>query len=99
MTFRNKLIFYGDELFPRPTPKLGTTACWLSATAYSVYSQLPFISGVRILHPQPEDAPSSCDKPARESESELDYEFALPEYGINTERVGLDVCAVGKYTL
>jgi hypothetical protein len=53
--FRNRLIFYGEELLaPRPTRR--TTACRLSATAYSIYSQLPFISGGRLLHPQPEDA-------------------------------------------
>ena len=38
--FRNMINFYGEEvLAPRTTPKLG-----LSATAYSIYSQLPFIS-------------------------------------------------------
>ena len=39
------ILFYGEEfLAPRPTPpKLRTTPRWLSATAYSIYSQLPFI--------------------------------------------------------
>jgi hypothetical protein len=30
----------------------------MSATAYSIYSLLPFIPGGRLLHPQSEDAPS-----------------------------------------
>jgi len=34
-----------------------TTSFQLSAAAYSIYSQLPYISGGRLLHPQPEDAP------------------------------------------
>jgi hypothetical protein len=39
MNFRKKLIFYGEELLaPRPTPKLRTTPCRLSATDYSIYS-------------------------------------------------------------
>jgi hypothetical protein len=63
MTFRNRLIFYGEELLaPRPTPSWRTTPCRLSATAYSIYLQLPSISGGRLLHPQPEDAPCRGDK-------------------------------------
>jgi hypothetical protein len=31
-------------------------------TAYSKYSQLPFVSGGRLLHSQPEDARSLGDK-------------------------------------
>jgi hypothetical protein len=34
----------------------------LSATAYSIYSQLPSITGGRLLYPQPEDAQCSGDK-------------------------------------
>jgi hypothetical protein len=50
VTFCNKLIFYGEELLtPRPTPSWRSTPCRLSATAYSVYSQLPSISGGRVL--------------------------------------------------
>ena len=34
--------FFGEELLaPRPTPKLEENFCRLSATAYSIYSQLP----------------------------------------------------------
>jgi hypothetical protein len=32
-------------LAPRPTPSWRTTHCRLSATAYSIYSQLPSVSG------------------------------------------------------
>jgi hypothetical protein len=33
--FRNVVNFYGEKfLAPRPTPKLGSTPCLLSATAY-----------------------------------------------------------------
>jgi hypothetical protein len=53
LTFRNKLIFlrWGGP------PLVG-----LSATAYSIYSQLPSICGGHLLHPQPEDAPCLGDK-------------------------------------
>jgi hypothetical protein len=45
VTFHNKLVFCGEELLAsRPT-----TLCWLSATAYSVYSQLASVSGGRLL--------------------------------------------------
>jgi len=30
---------------PMSNPKAGGPSCWLSMTAYSIYSQLPFISG------------------------------------------------------
>jgi len=40
--FGNEASSYGEELFaPHPAP------CRLSATAYSIYSQLPSISGGR----------------------------------------------------
>jgi hypothetical protein len=65
MNFRNKPIFYGEEeLAPRPTPKLedhplsAVRDCLLNI----LYSQLPSISGGRLLHPQPEDAPCRGDK-------------------------------------
>jgi hypothetical protein len=46
--FRNIMIFYGEELLaPRPTPKLEDNPCRLSATAYSMYSKLPSITGGR----------------------------------------------------
>jgi hypothetical protein len=55
--FRNKLIFYGEELLaPRSTPQLEDHP--LSA----VRDCLPSISGGRLLHPQPEDAPCRGDK-------------------------------------
>jgi hypothetical protein len=38
-------------------PSWRTTPCRLSATAYSIHSQLPSMSAGRLLHPQPEDAP------------------------------------------
>jgi hypothetical protein len=49
-------FFYGEELSAsRPISKL-------SATAYSIYSQLPSIPGGRLLHPQPKDASCNGDK-------------------------------------
>jgi hypothetical protein len=39
-----------------------TTPCRPSATAYSIYSQLPSITGGRLLYPQPEDVPCRGDK-------------------------------------
>jgi hypothetical protein len=56
MNFRNKLIFYGEQLLAHAQPpSWRTTPFRLSATAYSIYSQLPSISGGRLLHPQPKD--------------------------------------------
>jgi hypothetical protein len=49
-------------LAPRPTPSLKATPCTLSATAYSIYSQLPSMSGGRLLYPQHEDTPCRGDK-------------------------------------
>jgi hypothetical protein len=60
---RNKLIFYGEELFtPRKSPSRRTPSCRLSATANSVYSQLPSKTWGRLLHPQPEEAPCRGDE-------------------------------------
>jgi hypothetical protein len=42
-------------------PSWRTTPCQVTAAAYSIYSQVPSISGGR-LHPQPEDAPCRGDK-------------------------------------
>jgi hypothetical protein len=63
VNFCNKIMFYGELLLaPTPNPKLRNSPCRLSATAYSIYSQLPSVSGGRFLHPQPEDAPCRGDK-------------------------------------
>jgi len=43
------------HLAERPTWR--TFPCRLSATACSIYSQLPSTSGGHALHPQPEDTP------------------------------------------
>jgi hypothetical protein len=49
MNFLNKPFFEGEELLiPRPTPKLEDHPNRLSATAYSIYSQLPSISGILV---------------------------------------------------
>jgi hypothetical protein len=48
-TFHNKSHFYSEGLLtPRSTPSWRTTPCRLLATAYSIYSQLPFVP--RGLH-------------------------------------------------
>jgi hypothetical protein len=60
--FVTSLFFTVMSCYPTPNPSLRTTPCRLSATAYSIYSQLPSISGGRLLHPQPEDAPRRGDK-------------------------------------
>jgi hypothetical protein len=40
----NYASFYSEELSaPPPTPKLEEHPCWLSATAYPIYLQLPSI--------------------------------------------------------
>jgi hypothetical protein len=46
--FRNKLIFYGEELLAHvQPPSWRTIPCRLSATAYSIHSQLPSIRNLR----------------------------------------------------
>jgi hypothetical protein len=51
------------SFYPHAQPESWrTTLCRLSATAYSMHSQLPFISGGRLLHPQTQDAPCRGDK-------------------------------------
>jgi hypothetical protein len=61
---RNKLCFFFTMglLTPFQPPSWMTTPCRLSATAYSIYSQLPSISEGRLLYPQPEDAPRRGDR-------------------------------------
>jgi hypothetical protein len=53
-TFCNKLIFYGEDFLASPY--------WLSITAYSIYLQLPYISGGHILHLQPENMPGCGER-------------------------------------
>jgi hypothetical protein len=52
---RGPLWHFVTSLFvsPTPNPQAGGPPCRLSATNYSIYSQLPSISGGRLLHPQP----------------------------------------------
>jgi hypothetical protein len=57
----NKLVFYGEELLAQ-RPRWTTTPCQPSVTAYSIYSQLPPISGGHLLHSQPDDTPYRGDK-------------------------------------
>jgi hypothetical protein len=63
LTFRNKLIFYGEELLaPRSTPSLEDHPLWaVRDCLFSIFAATS-ISGGRLLHPQPEDAPCSGDK-------------------------------------
>jgi len=62
-TFRNALFFTVRIRQPHTQSRSWrTTSCRLSTTAYSIYSPLPSISGVLLLHPQPEDAPCRGDK-------------------------------------
>jgi len=56
-------FFYSEELLDLlHPPSWRTTPCRLSATACSIHSQLPSISGGRLLHPQHEDAPCRGNK-------------------------------------
>jgi hypothetical protein len=56
--------FFGGEdlLAPFQHPSWKTIPCRLPATAYSIYSQPPSISGGRLHHPQPEDPPCRRDR-------------------------------------
>jgi hypothetical protein len=59
--FRNDLIFYGEELLaPRPTPQLEDHPFSTIHDSFFIYSQLPSISGGRLLRPQPVDAHAPC---------------------------------------
>jgi hypothetical protein len=56
------LSFYGQVLKTSPTlPCCRITACWLFITAYSIYLQLPCISGGCLLQMQWDDAPGLGD--------------------------------------
>jgi hypothetical protein len=59
LTFPNKLFI--TELLVQP-PQRRATPCRVSKTVYSIYLQLPPISGGRLLHPQSEDAPCCADR-------------------------------------
>jgi len=62
-TFRNNLLFHSEELFvPRPKPKLEKQHLSAICDAYSINSQLPFIFGGRLFHPQSEKTPCHGDK-------------------------------------
>jgi hypothetical protein len=61
--FVTSLFFKARSCKPHAQPPSWRTTPWqLSTTAYSIYSQLPFISGGRLLHLQPEDVPCCGDK-------------------------------------
>jgi hypothetical protein len=59
---RNMVIYYGEELAPRPTPKLeghslsAVRDCLFNVFAATLHIRRPF------LQPQPEDAPCRGDK-------------------------------------
>jgi hypothetical protein len=61
-TLLNKICFYSEELLaPLPNPQSWrTTPCLLSATAYSIYSQIPSISEA-VPPTATEDAPCRGD--------------------------------------
>jgi hypothetical protein len=59
---RNNFLGVGICYLPAQSPSWKATPFRLSATAYSIYWQLPSISGGRLLHPQLEGAPCRGDK-------------------------------------
>jgi hypothetical protein len=62
-SFVTSLFFMVRTCLPHAQhPSWRTTHCRLSVTAYSIYLQIPSISGGRLLHPQPEDAPCHSGK-------------------------------------
>jgi hypothetical protein len=56
VVFRNTDFYGGRLLAPAQPPSWRTTHCLLSATTYSIHSQLPSISAGHLLYPQPGDA-------------------------------------------
>jgi hypothetical protein len=63
IVFRNMVIFYGELLAPRPTPKLeghpllAVRNCLFNVFAATLHIWRPF------LHPQPKDVPCRGDGP------------------------------------
>ena len=57
-------FFDGEEMFTsRFPPDWKITPCWLSATDYSLHSQLLSIFRGRLVHPKPEDEPCNDRDP------------------------------------
>ena len=74
------LIFYGEELLaPRSIKSWGTTPCRLSATSYSIYSQLPSLSGGRssILNLRTRHAVVTGTRLSRKQLRTVKVKFAL----------------------
>jgi hypothetical protein len=66
------LSFYCEKLLgPIRFPDCRTTPCLLSVDCLFMYLQLPSISGGRLLHPQPENAPCSGDVTGKMIELEI----------------------------
>jgi hypothetical protein len=59
-SFVTSLFFYGEALLaPCPTRKVeGHPLPAVRYFLFNIYSQLPSISGGRLLHPQPENPPN-----------------------------------------
>jgi len=67
VTFRNKLYpFFTLRSYQPPIrhPNQRTSPCRLSTIAYSIYSELPSMSGGLLLHPPPEETPCLGDRGA-----------------------------------
>jgi hypothetical protein len=60
--FCTKVLCYSEKIAPFPSPMLEVHPLFTVHTAYSIYSQLPSISGGHLLHLQPKDMPSHCDR-------------------------------------
>jgi hypothetical protein len=62
LIFHNQFIFHGEGLLaPRPTPSRRITPCHLPVVAYSIYSQLPSISNLRMCHAVVTGTPPNMD--------------------------------------
>jgi len=58
-------VLYGVELLAPHPPNCTATPYQLSATGYSIYSQISSIYRGRLLSPQPEDAPCRGERDSR----------------------------------
>ena len=67
----NTINLYGEELLACPPTSL---PCRLSATAYSIHSQLPYIFKA-FLYPETEDAPCRGEREQLIMDGKINYRF------------------------
>jgi hypothetical protein len=75
---------------PQP-PKWSITPCQLCVTAYSVTSQVSYISGGHLLHPQPEDVPWHGDRNPHNMETNCNQYKEMYAHLEASKNVGIQI--------